>query len=103
MHVPRAVEVLFLHPERADDAAVVLHPVPERPVVGLIGVAAPGAPSREFALGADVQVGAVQECGFGKLVHGQWLFNEGTEPLNPIRRRCANLGPPWARAKLWTA
>jgi hypothetical protein len=71
MDIPSTIEMLFLDPERASDAAVVLHPVPERAIVGLKGVAAPGAPSRKFALGADMQVGSVKECGFGKLAHGK--------------------------------
>jgi hypothetical protein len=49
MDVAHAVEMLFLDPERAMDAAVILHPVVERPVMGLKIVAAPGPPAREFA------------------------------------------------------
>ena len=69
MDVAHAVEVLFLDPERALDAAVFVHPVPERPVMGLKTVAGPGPPAREFALGFDMQVGAVVECIFGEFVH----------------------------------
>ena len=54
--------------------AVVLHPVPERPVMGLEIVAAPGPPAREFALGFDVQIGAVEECGFGQVVQREMAF-----------------------------
>ena len=65
MDVALAVEVLFLDPERAAHAAVLVHPVPERPVVGLKTVAGPGPPAGEFALGFDVQVGAAEECVLG--------------------------------------
>jgi hypothetical protein len=37
-------------------------------------VAAPGPPSLEFALGGDVQVGAVPVCGFGQVVHAVQAF-----------------------------
>ena len=46
-----AVEVLFLDPECAADAAVILGAVPERPVMGLEIVAGPGPPPLEFPLG----------------------------------------------------
>jgi hypothetical protein len=72
MDVAHTVEMLFLDPERAMDAAVILHPVVERPVMGLKIVAAPGPPAREFAGGFDVQIGAVEECGFGQVVHAIW-------------------------------
>ncbi len=65
MDVAHAVEVLFLDAECAADAAVFLDPVPERPVVGFEAVAGPGAPAGEFALGFDVEIGSVVECGFG--------------------------------------
>jgi hypothetical protein len=80
MDVFRAIEVLFLDPERAADAAIVLHPVPERPVIGLEGVAAPCAPAGKFTFGADVQVGAVEECRLGKLVHGKRPSREEQSP-----------------------
>ena len=93
MDVAHAVEVLLLDPERALHLAVVVDPVPERPVMGLEIVAGPGAPAREFALGFDVQIGAVEECGFGEFVHGKWPFKWVFQPLNPIRARCANADP----------
>jgi hypothetical protein len=37
--------------------------------MGLEIVAAPGSPAGELALGFDVQVGAVEECRFGQVVH----------------------------------
>jgi hypothetical protein len=51
------------------DAAVVVHAVVERPVMGLKIVAASDPPALEFASGFDVQIGAVEECGFGQVVH----------------------------------
>src|SRR6185312_707568 len=102
MHVSRAIEMLLLDPEGAEDAAVLLHAVPERPVVGFKGVTAPGAPALEFTFGADVQVGAVAECGLGKIVHGKRPSREEQGPLNPIRGRCANPPSAWRHAKLWT-
>ena len=72
MDIAHAVEMLLLDPEGAAHAAIVLHPVPERPAMSLVIVAAPGSPTGEFAFGADVQVGSVKECGFGQLVHGIW-------------------------------
>ena len=67
MDIAGAVEMFLLDPERAAHAAVVLGPVPERAVMALEIVAAPGPPSLEFALGGDVQVGAVPVCGFGQV------------------------------------
>src|SRR5215813_13985113 len=90
MHVLGAVEMLLLDPEGAADAPVILHPVPERPVVGLIGVAGPGVPAGEFALGSDRKVRAVQEGGFGNVVHGKEAFSCEQRPLNPIHPQCAN-------------
>ena len=90
MNVACAVEVLLLHPERAAHAAVVLHPVPERPVVGLEIIPAPGSPARKFALRADVQIGAVEEGGFGQLVHAVRPLTCGIKFLNPIQALCAN-------------
>ncbi len=72
MDIALAVEMFFLDPERALHAAVVAHPVPERPVMGLEIVAAPGSPAGEFALGFDVDAGLLGECRFGELVHGIW-------------------------------
>ena len=69
MDVAHAVEVFFLDTERALHFAVLVHPVPERPVMGLKTVAGPGPPALEFALGFDVQVRAAIECVLGKLVH----------------------------------
>ena len=69
MDVAHAVEVLLLDPERALHFAVLVHPVPERAVMGLKTVADPGPPAGEFALGFDMQIGAVAECVFGQLVH----------------------------------
>jgi hypothetical protein len=61
-------------PEGAADQAVVVHAVVERPVMGLEIVAGPGSPAGEFALGFQVQIGAVEECGFGQVVHAIWAF-----------------------------
>src|SRR6202042_2507518 len=74
MHEAAAVEMLLRDPESTADAAVVLHAMPERPVIGLVGVAAPGRPAREFALGADVQVWPLEECRFGEVVHWKRAF-----------------------------
>ena len=84
MDVAHAVEVLLLDPERAAHAAVVLHPVPERPVMGLEIVAAPGPPAGEFALGFDMEIGAVEEGGFGQVVQRKRPFICGISVLNPI-------------------
>src|SRR5690349_7638885 len=97
-----AVEMFLLDPERAEDAAILLHAMPERPIVGLEGVAAPGAPAFELPFGADVQVGTVAECGLGKLVHGNRPSGKKQRPLNLIRGRCANPPRAWGYAKLWT-
>src|SRR3982074_3977826 len=94
MDVLHAVEMLVLDPEGAVDLAVVVHPVPERPVMGLKIVAAPGPPALEFAFSADVQIGAVEECGFGQGIHAIWPSIEIFEPLNPIHTGCANAVPP---------
>src|SRR5450631_798350 len=72
MNVAGSIEVLLLDPERAANAAVVLHPVPERPDMGLETVAAPGPPARKFAVGTDMQVRAVQKCRFGQVIHAIW-------------------------------
>ena len=85
MDVAGAIEMLLFDPERAADAAVVLHPVVEWPGMGLEIVAAPGSPAGEFALGFDMQVGAVVECGFGEVVQAIWPFISAIQPLNPIR------------------
>ena len=77
MDVAHAVEVLPLDPERTTHAAVVLHPVPELPVMGFELVTAPGAPAGEFALGFDMEIGAVEECGFGQVVQRKRPFNCG--------------------------
>ena len=69
MDVALAVEVLLLDPERALHAAVFVQSVPERAVMGLKTVAGPGPPARKFALGFDVQVGALVKCVFGEFVH----------------------------------
>src|SRR5579871_1934316 len=71
MDVLRTIEVFLLDPERATDAAVIRHPVPERPVVGLVRIADPGVPPGKFALSCDMQVRAVQEGSFGDVVHGK--------------------------------
>ena len=99
MDVAHAVEVLFLDPECALHLAVFVHPVPERPVMGLEIVTAPGAPALEFALGFDVQIGSLKEYGFGEVVHEKWPFNWVFQPLNPIRARCANPDPGQPRRK----
>src|SRR5262249_21371433 len=54
MDVASAVEMLLFHPEGRADAAVILHPVPERPVIGLEIVAGPGPPARKFTFRADI-------------------------------------------------
>ena len=87
MDIVLAVEVFCLDTERALDAAVFVHPVPKGPVMGLKIVAAPGPPAREFALGFQMQIGAVIECVFGKLVHEKWPYLGVFHPLNPIHRR----------------
>ena len=69
MDVALAVEVFFLDPERALHAAVFIHSVPEWAVMSLKTVAGPGPPARKFALGFDMQVGALVECIFGEFVH----------------------------------
>ena len=82
MDVALAVEVLFLDPECALHAAVFVHPVPERPVMGLKLVAGPGPPALKFALGFDVQIRmAIIECVFGKLVSRKMAFLWGVSPL----------------------
>ena len=83
MDIAHAVEVLLLDPEGATYLAVVVHAVPEWPVVGFEVVTAPGSPAGEFARRFDVQIGAVEECGFGQVVHAvplAWEFPS----LNPI-------------------
>ena len=69
MNVAHAVEVFLLDPESAAYLAIVVHPVPERPVMSLKIVAAPGAPALEFALRSHMQVRAIEECSFGQVVH----------------------------------
>ena len=86
--------VFLLDPEGAMDLAVIIHPVPERPVMGFEVVAAPASPTPEFVLGFDVQIGAVEECGFGQVVQAIWPSFEMFGPLNPIHPRCANPGCP---------
>ena len=56
------------------DEAVVVHAVVERPVMGLEIVAAPGPPALKFPLGADMQIGAVEECRSSKVVHAILLL-----------------------------
>jgi hypothetical protein len=85
-----AVEMFLLDPEGAAYLTVVVHPVPERLVMGFEIVAAPGSPALEFAFSADVQIGAVEECGFGDVVHAIGPSFEGFESLNPVHTRCAN-------------
>jgi hypothetical protein len=80
MDVAHAVEVFLLDPEGAANLAIVLHPVPERPIMRFEIVAAPGSPALEFALSADMQVGAVEECRFGQVVHAIWPWFEGFSP-----------------------
>ena len=69
MDIALAVEMVLPDPERTTDAAVLIQPVPERPVMGLKTVAAPGSPAGEFALRFDMQVGAAEECRVGQIVH----------------------------------
>ena len=69
MDVALPVKVFLLYPERALHAAVFVHPVPEWAVMSLKTVAGPGPPAREFALGFNMQVGALLECIFGEFVH----------------------------------
>src|SRR5258705_13080665 len=99
MDVAGAVEMLLFDPEHALHLTVFVHPVPERPVMGLEIVPGPGAPAGEFALGFDVNVGTLGECSFGELVHGIWPSIAGLQPLNPIRARCANADPDSCRRK----
>ena len=84
MYIVLAIEVLLLDPEGALYAAVFVHPVPKGPVMGLKIVAAPGPPAREFALGFQMQIGAVIECVFCELVHEKWPYLGVFHPLNPI-------------------
>ena len=69
MNVAHAVEMLVLDPECAVDAPLIVHPVVEWPVKRFKIVAAPGPPALEFALCFDMQIGAVEECAFGQVVH----------------------------------
>jgi len=72
MDIALTVEVLLLDAEDALHLSGLVHAVPERPVMGLEGVAGPGAPARKFALGFDMHIGAEVECVLGKLVHEKW-------------------------------
>ena len=90
MDVAHAVEMFVLDPECAVDAALVVHPVIERPVKRFKIVAAPGPPALEFALCFDMQIGAVEECAFGQVVHAIRPSFEVFQPLNPIHPRWAN-------------
>jgi hypothetical protein len=47
-------------------------------------VATPGSPALEFAGRFDVQIGAVEECGFGQVVQAIGPSFEIFESLNPI-------------------
>ena len=80
MDIAGAVEMFLLYPEGAANLAVVLHAVVEWPVIGLEIVPAPGTPAPKFALGFHMQIGAVQECGFGQLVHAIWPLIEQFSP-----------------------
>jgi hypothetical protein len=62
--------------------------------MGLKTVAAPGSPALEFAFSADMQIGAVEECTFGQVIHAIGPSFEIFEPLNPIHAGCANTVPP---------
>jgi hypothetical protein len=67
-------------------------------------VAAPGPPPLEFALGGDVQVGAVPVCGFGLVVHAvlslqMMVFCLKSDPP----AMCKSLGACHAAVKLWTS
>jgi hypothetical protein len=42
--------------------------------MGFVIVAAPGPPAGEFALGFDIEIGAVEECGFGQVVQRKKPF-----------------------------
>ena len=90
MDIAHAVEVFLLDPEGAVDAALIVHAVAKRPVMGFEVVAAPGSPAGEFAFGLHVQIGAVEECGFGQVVHAIWPPYQIYQPLNPIHAGCAN-------------
>jgi hypothetical protein len=48
--------------------------------MGFEAVAAPGSPAGEFAFSADVQIGAVEECGFGQVVQAIWPLFEIFSP-----------------------
>jgi hypothetical protein len=41
--------------------------------MGLERIALPSVPAGKFALGSDIEIGAVQERVFGDIVHGQSL------------------------------
>jgi hypothetical protein len=101
MDVPGAVEVLFLDPEGAADAAVRLDPVPEGADMGLKTVANPGSPALEFALGGDVEVGAAGRGRFGQFMQGNGPSIAGLLPLNPICPRCAIPVPAAPGRKTW--
>jgi hypothetical protein len=62
------------------DAAIVVHPVVERPVMGLKIVAAPGSPALEFASRFGAQIRAVEECGFGQGIQAIGPSFEGFSP-----------------------
>ncbi len=82
MDVAQAVEVLFLDPEGAADAAVVLDLVPERADMGLKAVAHPGPPARELALGRDMQVGAAGwRALWSSSCTRKWPFNSDASAL----------------------
>ncbi|MGY4287536.1 hypothetical protein ACVWXO_006756 [Bradyrhizobium sp. LM2.7] len=66
--VAGAVEVLFLDPESAADAAVLFDLVPERTDMALETVANPGPPAPEFPIGGDVEVGTAGRGRFGQFV-----------------------------------
>ena len=67
--------MLLLYPERAADAAVILHPVPERAGMGFEAVAPPGQPAGEFAVGGDMDARAIVEGGLVQVMHAEYIAN----------------------------
>jgi hypothetical protein len=63
--IVRAIEMLLPDAKGAMNAPPLVHPMVERPVIGLEIIPAPGPPPREFTFGFDVQIRTVEECGFG--------------------------------------
>jgi hypothetical protein len=78
--LPAPLRCFFLDPEGALHAAMVVDPVPERPVMRFEVVAGPGPPAGEFAFGTDMQIGAVEECSFDEVIQADRSWFEGFSP-----------------------